>query len=71
MLSRIISMANMRRKQGRHACALRFSRVLLLPTSSTQTLIEKLSFLISRVLRGSQTIYGILFVQVKSWQIVS
>ena len=28
MLSRIISMANMRRKQGRHACALRFSRVL-------------------------------------------
>ena len=27
LLSRIISMANMRRKQGRHACALRFSRV--------------------------------------------
>ena len=26
-LSRIISMANMRRKQGRHPCALRFSRL--------------------------------------------
>ena len=27
LLSRIISKANMRRKQGRHSCALRFSRV--------------------------------------------
>ena len=29
LLSRIISKANMRRKQGRHSCALRFSRVPL------------------------------------------
>ena len=27
LLSLVISMANMRRKQGRHGCALRFSRV--------------------------------------------
>ena len=29
LLARTISMANKRRKQGRHACALRFSRVPL------------------------------------------
>ena len=31
LLSRIISMANMSRKQGRHACELRFSRVSFQP----------------------------------------